>query len=127
MLGLGNAGVLQRFYNEIESSIGLPGSDGSLSSRIDGFETSLIEASSRPDSQPRLMAALRAAEGVASQMRAISSGIQQLRQQADTSIASAVSDLNTRLQKSQISTTTSVCKPDQGAKLQALWTNASDN
>jgi flagellar hook-associated protein 1 FlgK len=96
---LGNAGVLQRFYNEIESSIGLPGSDGSLSSRIDGFETSLIEASSRPDSQPRLMAALRAAEGVASQMREISSGIQQLRQEADTSIASAVSDLNTRLQK----------------------------
>jgi flagellar hook-associated protein 1 FlgK len=97
--GLGNAGVLQSFYNEIESSIGLPGNDGSLSSRIDRLETGLIEASSRPDSQPRLMGAMRAAEGVATQMRAISTDIQRLRQEADTSIASAVTDLNERLQK----------------------------
>lgn len=97
--GLGNAGVLQNFYNKVETSIGLPGSDGSLNARIDQLETSLIEASSRPDQQPRLMGALRAAEGVASQIRAISNDIQDLRQDADTSIASAVSDLNVRLQK----------------------------
>jgi flagellar hook-associated protein FlgK len=45
------------------------------------------------------MGAMRAAEGVATQMRAISTDIQRLRQEADTSIASAVTDLNERLKK----------------------------
>ncbi len=96
---LGKSGVFQNFYAELEASIGLPGSEGSLSSRINKLETSLIEASSRPDSQPRLMSVLRAAEGVSSQMRTISSDIQNMRKDADTSIATAVAELNNRLQK----------------------------
>ncbi len=96
---LGSANALRAFYTEIERSIGLPGEDGSLNSRLDAFETSLIEAASRPDSQPRLLNVLRAAEGLAQHFNTISDKIQTLRSDADRQIDQTVTVLNTRLQQ----------------------------
>jgi len=93
----GGAQVVWAFFDRTESSIGLPGEAGSLSDRLTKLETSLIEATSRPDSQPRLMNVLQSAEGLARQLKTISDDIQGLRQQADREIETQVRFLNTSL------------------------------
>lgn len=95
--GHGSAQTATDFYKSVESIIGLPGDDGSLGDRIATFESSLIEASSRPDSQPRLVNVLRSAEGVAEQINTISNEIQSKRQDADKLLHTEVERLNTFL------------------------------
>ncbi len=95
--GQGSAQTVWNFFDSVESSIGLPGQDGSLNDRISKFESSLIEASSRPDSQPRLLNAVRSAEGVAKQINTISDDIQSYRQDADQALHSEIDRLNTFL------------------------------
>ena len=95
----GSRDSLKSFFLSVEKSIGLPGEDGSLSARVNELEASLIEATSRPDSQPRLMSALRAAQGLSNTLNRITDDIQGLRQDADREISVMVSDLNTRLDK----------------------------
>ena len=90
---------LKSFFLSVEKSIGLPGEDGSLNSRVDELEARLIEATSRPDSQPRLMSALRAAQGLTDTLNRITDDIQGLRETADREISVMVSDLNMRLDK----------------------------
>lgn len=95
--GQASAQTLWNFFDSVEKSIGLPGTDGSLNDRIAKFESSLIEASSRPDSQPRLLNVLRSAEGLAGQVKSVSDDIQSLRQDADKSIHTEIERLNTFL------------------------------
>ena len=91
-----------QYFEKIQGSIGLPGQDGSLNDRIAEFESDLIEASSRPDSQPRLLSVLRSAQGVATQINSISDQIQGERKDADDLIESEVQRLNTFLQHIEI-------------------------
>lgn len=97
--GQGSAQTVWSFFDTVEKSIGLPGVDGSLNDRVAKFETSLIEASSRPDSQPRLLNVLRSAEGLAGKVNSVSDDIQSLRQDADRLIHTEVERLNTFLQQ----------------------------
>jgi flagellar hook-associated protein 1 FlgK len=87
------AGYLQR----IETLIGLPGEGASVSARFDAFETSLVSAASRPDSQARLDSVLNAAQQLAGTLNNISDGIQEIRQQADALIATEITHLNRTL------------------------------
>ena len=50
------AGVHSSFHASLEKLIGTPDEAASLSGRVAKFESSLLEAASRPDSQPRLAA-----------------------------------------------------------------------
>ena len=85
------------FYEELERVLGAPGDPSSLSGRVTGFETALIEAASRPDSQARLQGLYDAAVSAAEGFELASDGIQQLRARADRTIDTEVVRLNAGL------------------------------
>lgn len=97
--GAAQAGADTRatYLQKIETLIGSPGDAASLSARFDGFETSLVSAISRPDSQARLDSVLGSAQQLAETLNGISDGIQTIRQQADSQIATDVDNLNRTL------------------------------
>ena len=82
------------FYERVEAAIGLPDDAGSLTNRIAGFESALIEAASRPDSETRLHAVVNTAKDIATKISNASDSIQNLRMQADQGIAWQVASLN---------------------------------
>ena len=94
---LGAATTRAGFLSRIEEVVGEPGTAGSLSDRMAGLDASLIEASSRPDSEPRLQNVLRNAKGVTDHINSISREIQTQRTNADHSIAQQVDQLNSSL------------------------------
>ncbi len=85
------------FLSAVEKSYGTPDAAASLSSRIAGFERSLIEAASRPDSEARLASVVEMANGVIRSFADTSKTIQDQRQRADTRIAFEVGQLNDAL------------------------------
>ena len=96
---LGNANVTFEFDQATLDLIGSPETPGSLSARVAGFETALIEAASRPDSEARLTNVLTAAQSLTSKLNEVSDGLQSLRQDADARIGQEVAWLNTSLQQ----------------------------
>ena len=96
---LAGATTAAGFFQRIEAVIGTPDDAGSLSGRIAGLEQSLITAASRPDSETRLAGVLRAASGLAGQIKAISGELQSVRRDADTQIATDVASVNDALQR----------------------------
>lgn len=97
--GLAEAEVRAGFLAGIEGAIGLPGEPGSLTERLTAFETALIEAASRPDSEGRLTGVAQTAGAVADKLNALSDRVQDERLQADRGIAEAVGDLNTAMER----------------------------
>jgi len=93
------ATVRADFYGDAEFAIGLPEDDAALSNRLAGFETSLIEAAARPESDASLTAVLTAAQGVAAKLNNAADKIQSLRMAADQEIANSVDAINTTLQQ----------------------------
>ena len=87
------------FLQRIENSVGLPEDPQSLNGRIAALEGSLIEAASRPDSEPRLQSVLRAAQDLTGHFAAVSDDIQSFRADADQAIATQVETLNSSLQR----------------------------
>lgn len=93
----GNTGARADFLARIEAQIGAPGDGRSLSDRVSNFETALISATSRPDSQARLQVVLDTADALASHLGTLSNEVQAARAEADNSIASQVAELNNAL------------------------------
>lgn len=81
----------------IEQAIGTTDSAISLQSRIADFDSRLIEAASRPDSEARLQAVVGAARALTDQIGSAATKTQALRSEADGAIASKVAALNTSL------------------------------
>jgi flagellar hook-associated protein 1 FlgK len=81
----------------IERALGTPDDPGSLSARAAAFESSLIEAASRPDANERLTLAVSAAQRLADTFNTAGREIQQLRGRADSAIARMVNTLNQSL------------------------------
>lgn len=98
---LAESSTMGSFLKRVETVIGIPGDAGSLSERMAGLDAALIEAASRPDSEPRLQNVLRAAQGLTNHLNTISDEIQTQRMQADQSIDKQVQFLNSSLQKIQ--------------------------
>jgi flagellar hook-associated protein 1 FlgK len=96
---LGNASVFSEFLGELEQSIGIPEDVGSLNHQVAAFEAALLEASSRPDSIPRLDNVLTAAKDVTQKLGQVSSDIQKMRGDADQEIGAQVNFLNDTLTK----------------------------
>ena len=93
----GNARLQTGFLGRIERLTGTPEESGSLSARIVALESTLIQASGRPDSQARLQAVADAAKGLAGHLNTLSGVIQQERMDADAGIAAQVHTLNDSL------------------------------
>ncbi len=96
---VGDSGTRARFLGQIEEAIGTPGAPGSLSARLAEFESSLIEAASRPDSTVRLQNVVQSADALTRHVNSVSDRIQSLRMEADTEISAQVSHLNTTLKQ----------------------------
>lgn len=86
------------FARALESVYGDPSEAGSLSARLAAFEKSLLEASSRPESEARLIASLDAAAQLVAGINAASDKVAMSRQAADNAIARDVETLNVTLQ-----------------------------
>ncbi len=91
---VGHDSTLSEFYDQLEQVLGTPDQAGSLSGVMDTFETALIEAASRPDSEARLAAVQSAASSIASRLNDASDRVQGLRMSADQKIGMTVDTLN---------------------------------
>ncbi|MFQ6546838.1 flagellar hook-associated protein FlgK [Aestuariibius sp. 2305UL40-4] len=89
------SGALSR----IEGLAGQPGSGGSLSDRIAALETALTDAAGDPSSTLRLSSVVSALDGVVSEFHRLDDGLQQIRLDAEKSVAGEVDQLNTTLSK----------------------------
>lgn len=95
--GSGNRDATASFLKRLESALGTVDSASSLGSRINDFDTALLEASSRPESEARLAKVLESAKALTSHLAAAGADIQQARAAADDQIENQVSQVNTAL------------------------------
>lgn len=94
---LGERQTLSFALDRLGALFGAPDDPASVAGRIAAFESALVEAGTRPDSQVRLQNLLDAATGVADALGSVSSGIQTERMNADANIARQVGTLNNAL------------------------------
>ena len=95
--GSGGRDATATFLKRLELVLGTVDNASSLGSRISDFDTALLEASSRPESEARLSKVLESAKALASHLSAAGSDIQQARSDADDQIESQVTQVNTAL------------------------------
>ena len=94
---LGSVTAGAEFYSRLETLVGTPNDPGSLSGRLDVFESSLVVAANAPESDAALGGVLFAADAVASKLNEVSDGIQTMRSEADTEIGTAIGIINNAL------------------------------
>lgn len=116
----GHTSDLAAAYKSIEDMFGSPMDAGSLSALSTAFETSLIEASSRPDSTARLGRAVQSADMLATKIRQISQGVQAMRTAADRSISQQVEQLNKDLEEMRVLNARIVSFTAQGVQTASL-------
>jgi flagellar hook-associated protein 1 len=97
----GAARSLAAFQSRFEALVGNPTDSTSIGNRLAEFDSSLISASSRPESSQRLNAAVMKASDLAQSLTQASEGIRTMRSQADRSIGSQVAGLNQALSEVQ--------------------------
>jgi flagellar hook-associated protein 1 len=92
---------LQNLYGTVDGSSTSDGTTtgNSLANTLAAFESALSSLSATPSSKSLQSAALQALSNVATQLNQTSSGIQNLRSNADQDIASSVQSVNTDLQQ----------------------------
>jgi len=95
----GNRDVRAAFLKQMEKVFGDPTDPGSLSARIAAFDTALMEAASRPESEARLATVADTARLLAQTLNTASDAVQAERLRADGRIATTVDDLNTALRQ----------------------------
>ncbi len=83
-----------QFFAKLEMAIGVPGTEGSLTARVAAFETALIEAASRPESEGRLSKVADTARALAKQIGDAATSVQTARANADHKIGSEVDQVN---------------------------------
>lgn len=99
---LGAANTTQSYADQLQSLLGSTtggtnNAGTSLANSLASLETALSQLSQTPESTTLKAQAVEAFDAVASQLRSMSSGIQTLRGNADSGIASAVSTVNDNL------------------------------
>lgn len=92
-----NATLRREFQADLETWIGDPEDPASLSQKLAGFESALIEAASRPESEARLATVLDAASLITEHLNGLSQSLQDTRISADQQIAAQVDSLNEAL------------------------------
>lgn len=92
--GTGDRQTRAQFYAKLETAIGVPGAEGSLTARVAAFETALIEAASRPESEGRLAKVADTARALARQIGVAAASVQTARADADHKIGADVTKVN---------------------------------
>lgn len=92
--GTGDRQTRVEFLARLETAIGVPGAEGSLTARVAALETALIEAASRPESEGRLSNVADSARALASQIGAAAMSVQTARADADHQIGTDVERIN---------------------------------
>ncbi|GAA3858820.1 flagellar hook-associated protein FlgK [Celeribacter arenosi] len=96
---VGMEGTLASFQENFARALGQADEPQSLTGRITGLETALIEAASQPHSDARLSAVLNAAKGITDSLNSAADAIVTERVQADSSIGKSVEFLQSALEK----------------------------
>ncbi len=96
---VGQGSVRSSFLDRMGELMGTPDDPASLAGRVTAFESSLLDAASRPDSTVRLQNVLDDAGALARSVNAVSDGIQAERAAADADIARQVEELNRGLRE----------------------------
>lgn len=94
-----NASTNSAYLRRFEGLLGTPEDSYSLSAGLAKFESSLVEAASRPESNERLENVFLRSQNVAQTLKQSSDGVQNLRIEADREIDSTVDRLNTALEQ----------------------------
>ncbi|KIC20629.1 flagellar hook-associated protein FlgK [Leisingera sp. ANG-Vp] len=95
----GAAKVQSDFFDRMSDLVGTVDDEMSLASQLSDFESSLIEAVSRPDSQPRLNDLAVKADSLASSIARTAEGLRDLRVISDNAIGAQVDTVNQALQE----------------------------
>lgn len=95
----GAAKVQADFFGRMSSLVGTVDDEMSLASQLSDFESSLIEAVSRPDSQPRLNDLSVKANSLADSISRTAEGLRDLRIVADNAIGAQVDTVNQALKE----------------------------
>lgn len=95
--GAGNREAQADFLSRLEGVLGSAEGANTLGARINAFDTALIEAAGRPESEARLAQVSEAARGLVRHVGAAATDIQAARSTADKRIAFEVEQLNTAL------------------------------
>jgi flagellar hook-associated protein 1 len=90
-----------RFQSSFEAVVGSSAQPGSLTGRLAAFESAILEAASRPDSEARLANVAGTLRQLADGFAAASDQVQLARLRADSAIASDVARLNSALTQVQ--------------------------
>jgi flagellar hook-associated protein 1 len=107
------ADTAAQIYQQLQQIYGTPGSSGSFDAIYDNFTSALQSLSASPSSYSSQAAVVSAAQAVAQNLNSMTSGIQQLRSQAEAGIASDVQTANTALQQiAQINEQLQSASPD---------------
>ncbi len=92
-----SASTIQNYYSQIENLLGQPGSNDSIDTAVTSFFTALQSLANTPSVAGETTVA-NDASSLATQISGLANSLQGLRLQADQSITSAVSSVNTDLQ-----------------------------
>ncbi len=95
----GDADARAAFFRLLEQTLGTPDQAFSINGRVAAFEAALTEATSHPESEPRLTSVLNAAKALASQIGVASKDVQAARRQANNDIKNDVDTLNGALER----------------------------
>ena len=105
--GLASNSVLRDFYAGLEAAFGVPTNSSSVSARLARFESALIAAAVRPESEARLATVVTSARDLATGLNTAGKTLRDMRQAADRGIAAditalkhsltSVDDLNDRI------------------------------
>ncbi len=115
-----NADTLSTYHSRIDKTFGTPEDSYSLAALYAKFETSLVEASSRPDLPERLGSLLDSAQDIAREFGRVQETIQTLREEADAEIHSGIERANQLLSRVSELNTSIVSARAQGADTSGL-------
>jgi flagellar hook-associated protein 1 FlgK len=107
------ADTAARLYQQLQQIYGTPGSSSSFDAVFNNFTSALQALSTSPSSYSGQVAVIGAAQALAQNLNAMTTGVQQLRSQAEAGIAGDVQTANTALQQiANINQQLESAKPD---------------
>ncbi|WIY51654.1 flagellar hook-associated protein FlgK [Devosia sp. YIM 151766] len=92
-----SAATIATALNKLQGFLGKPGTSGSLDTMFGSFKNSLQALATSPDDYPTRANVVAEAQAMAQRLNALSRTVQELRQESETRIGSAVNDVNAML------------------------------
>lgn len=93
----GHSSAISAFSSRLETALGTPDNPSAITNLIADFDAALLTASSSPQAEERLTAAVDKARGITDTLQRASETVSDMRSGADSSIAAQVTRLNDAL------------------------------